>query len=78
MSVEAVWGQCEGLVSGRISPHWFLIRRPRGRLARVRMAVIQEQVHPITEQYAPGESGALERVPVPKRRQSQPTLEINH
>lgn len=74
MSIEAVWGQCEGLVSGRISPHWYLVRRPRGRLARIRLSVIQSQVHPILEQMAPGENGVLEMVPVPKRRQQQPTL----
>ena len=74
MSVEAVWGQCEGLVSGQISPHWYLVRRPRGRLARIRLSVIQSQIHPIEEQMAPGVDGALEWIPVPKRKQQQPTL----
>jgi phosphohistidine swiveling domain-containing protein len=28
MVVEAVWGLGEGLVSGQVAPHWFLVRRP--------------------------------------------------
>jgi phosphohistidine swiveling domain-containing protein len=28
MVVEAVWGLGEGLVSGQLAPHWFLVKRP--------------------------------------------------
>ncbi len=47
MVVEAVWGTGEPLVSGRVAPHWFRVRRPRrlprglSRLAgRIRLRVI--------------------------------------
>lgn len=29
MVVEAVWGLAEGLASGQVAPHWYLVRRPR-------------------------------------------------
>ena len=81
MSVEAVWGQCEGLVSGELSPHWYLVRRPKKAprplervLARVRLQVLQEQIHPLTTQFVLEESGGLRQIPVPTRKHHQPTL----
>lgn len=51
MVVEAVWGYGEGLVSGQLAPHWYLVRRPRWsghRLtrawSRLRLKVMQEDL----------------------------------
>lgn len=51
MVVEATWGLGEPLVSGLVSPHWYLVRRPRKSpsslqrvIARVRLDVLQEDL----------------------------------
>lgn len=50
MVVEAVPGLADDLVSGRVTPHWWIVRRPRrwpgvlARLsARVRLSIVQEE-----------------------------------
>ncbi|MCB9684796.1 MAG: hypothetical protein H6735_07155 [Alphaproteobacteria bacterium] len=79
--VEAVWGLGEGLMSGRIAPHHYLLRRPRGGLprsvarvaARVRLQVVERQVHELTEQLVPGEHGPVLEA-TPDHLRHRPTL----
>lgn len=81
MVVEAVWGLGEGLVSGQLAPHAWVVRRPR-RLprgiervaARVRLQVVEEQVHELPERFVAGPAGVV-REPVPADRRRRPTLE---
>jgi len=80
MVVEAVWGLGEGLVSGQLTPHWYLVRRPRQlpgpvqRLsARVRLSVMQEDLPALTEKVTDTASGVA-TVPVAPHRQGQRTL----
>lgn len=80
MTVEAVWGLAEGLVSGQVSPHWYLVRRPRRTprpiqrvLARVRLQQVQTDVHPIERRWVRrGNSVVVE--PVPPSLRHSPTL----
>jgi pyruvate,water dikinase len=81
MTVEATWGLAEGLVSGQVAPHWFLVRRPRRTprpvqrvLARVRLQSIQADVHPIDRRWVVGEDGAVVVEPVPEDLRRRTTL----
>jgi phosphohistidine swiveling domain-containing protein len=58
MVAEATWGLGEGLVSGQVAPHWFLVRRPRKAprplsrvLSRVRLQLMQEDLPEIPSQW---------------------------
>jgi pyruvate,water dikinase len=82
MVVEAVWGLGEGLVSGQITPHWFLVRRPRKGpaavqrvAARVRLQVVQQDLPPLTHQVVAHDGRTrLEELPGPLRdRTTLPT-----
>jgi len=76
MVVESVWGLGEGLVSGQIAPHWFVVRRPtRGprrlqrALARVRLQLMQEDLPALERRWVLGVGGEVlaEEVPAPLR-----------
>ncbi|MFK7928567.1 MAG: PEP/pyruvate-binding domain-containing protein [Myxococcota bacterium] len=80
MTVEAVWGLAEGLVSGQVSPHWFVVRRPRRTprplqrvLARVRLQRVRADTHPIDRRWVRRGSG-VEVEPVPASLRSRATL----
>lgn len=80
MIVESTWGLCEGLVSGRVAPHWSLVRRPRRAprtvqrvLARVRLSLMQQDLPPIDRRWVV-RSGELIEEAVPERLIHQPTL----
>lgn len=82
MTVEAAWGVGEPVVSGQIIPDYYRVRRPRRTprpvqrfLARVRLAVIEDQVHPQESQRLPGDGG-LADVPVPPARVEVPKLRL--
>ncbi|TNE84970.1 MAG: hypothetical protein EP330_26560 [Deltaproteobacteria bacterium] len=71
MIVESTWGLCEGLVSGRVAPHWSLVRRPRRAprpvqrvLSRVRLQVMQQDLPPIDRRWVV-RGGELVEEPVP-------------
>ncbi len=75
MVVEAVWGLGEGLVSGQLTPHWYLLRRPRAApgivqrvTARVRLQVMQQDL-PAQQQrvVAAGDGVRTEPVPIALR-----------
>lgn len=76
MVVEAVFGLGEGLVSGVVAPHAFVVRRPRDglprglrRLAeRVRLQVVQEDLPELPEEVVPGPGGAVRRAVSAERR----------
>lgn len=81
LSIEAVWGLPEGLVSGQVAPHWFLLRRPRRTprpvqrvLARVRLHLLQREIHPLSRQWVMSPTGVVEVEPVPPDRRSRPAL----
>lgn len=82
MVVEAVWGQGEGLVSGQIAPHWYLVRRPH-RLpgpiqrvwSRVRLAEMQADLPELTERMVLGENGQARREATPSALRRRRTLE---
>ncbi len=81
MVVEAVFGLGEGLVSGQLPPHTWLVRRPREglprglrRLAeRVRLQIAHEELPELTEELVAGPDGPLLRS-IPEDRRSQRTL----
>ncbi|MCO4745320.1 MAG: hypothetical protein KC912_11075 [Proteobacteria bacterium] len=80
MIVESTWGLCEGVVSGRIAPHWTLVRRPRKAprpvqrvLSRVRLAVMQEDLPDIDRQWVV-RGNRVEVEIVPRERRGIPTL----
>ncbi|MFT4979764.1 MAG: pyruvate,water dikinase, partial [Myxococcota bacterium] len=82
MTVEAAWGLGEAVVSGQTIPDYYRVRRPRRTprpvqrlLARVRLAVIEEQIHPQHTQLLPGDGG-LQEVPVPPARTGAPKLRL--
>lgn len=82
MTVEAAWGLGEPVVSGHIIPDYYRVRRPRRTprpvqrlLARVRLAIIEEQIHPQQQQLLPGDDG-LQKVPVPPARVGAPKLRL--
>jgi len=78
MTVEAVFGLAEGLVSGQVAPHWYLVRRPRRTprpvqrvLARVRLQRIQSDLHPLERRWVrQGDSVVVEPVPDSLRRRA--------
>jgi phosphohistidine swiveling domain-containing protein len=77
MVVEATWGLGEGLVSGQVAPHWYLVRRPRRAprpvqrvLSRVRLQLIQEDLPEIPLQWVCGECGDVIKEPAPKGRRT--------
>jgi len=81
MTVEAVYGLGEPLVSGAITPHWFLVRRPRRAprpvqrvLSRVRLQVREQDLPPLRTQLRLGEDGP-ERVAVDPERQTRPVVD---
>lgn len=81
MIVEAVWGLGEGLVSGQLAPHWFLVRRPRQwpgwlrRFAeRVRVRVVDEDLPPLHERVVGALGGSTIREPTPASLIHQRTL----
>jgi len=76
MVVEAVWGLGEGLVSGQIAPHWYLVRRPRRAprpvqraLARVRLQLMQEDLPRLERRWTVDGPGD-----VPRQLQNKRTL----
>ena len=80
MTVEAAWGQGESVVSGRVVPDFYKVRRPRRAprpvqriLARVRLELIEEQVRP-QEQLLVAQAGGLKSVPVRRGRAAAPKL----
>lgn len=82
MVVEAVFGLGEGLVSGQLAPHAFVVRRPRDGLPRgvrriaerVRLQIAQEDLPELTEAMLPGPGGPALR-PLPPHRRGARTLE---
>jgi phosphohistidine swiveling domain-containing protein len=79
--VEAVWGLAEGLVSGGVAPHGYVLQRPRRTprpvqrvLARLRLPLIDEQLPPIHRQWALSRSGQVVVGPVPSDRVHARTL----
>ncbi len=81
MVVEAVWGLGEGLVSGQLAPHWYLVRRPRRlpqpvqRLwARVRLQVMQEDLPELPEYFVASDDGVVRR-PTPDGLRHRRTLD---
>lgn len=82
MVVEATWGLGDALMSGRVTPHWYLVRRPRRAprpvrkvLERVRLQVVQQDTPPIAEQWSCAPDGTIARQPTPPSRQDRPTLD---
>lgn len=80
MTVEAVFGLAEGLVSGQIAPHWYLVRRPRRTprpvqrvLARVRLQRIQADIHPLERRWV-RRGGSIVTEPVPDALSERATL----
>ncbi|TVQ87390.1 MAG: hypothetical protein EA397_18925 [Deltaproteobacteria bacterium] len=72
LSIEAVWGLPEGLVSGQVAPQWFLLRRPRRTprpvqrvLARVRLHHLQRDVHPQSRRWVLDDRGQVRVEPMP-------------
>ena len=70
LSVEAVWGLGEGLVSGRIVPDRYVLRRPRRTpgplqrmVARVRVALEEETIASQDEEIGLGRDGRAVRRP---------------
>ncbi len=84
MVVEAVWGLGEGLVSGQLAPHWYLVRRPRrwpgllGPMAeRVRVRIVDEELPPLRERVVGALGGFTVREPTPSALVHRRTLERN-
>lgn len=82
MVVEAVWGLGEGLVSGQVAPHWFLVRRPRelprvfARVAeRIRLQVVEEDLPELPEWFVAEPGGGIRREPTPADLRSRRTLD---
>ena len=78
MTVEAVWGQGEAVVSGEVVPDSYIVRRPRRSprpvqriLARVRLEIVADHVR---SQTTMRRAGAKEMVPVPPARVDAPKL----
>jgi rifampicin phosphotransferase len=80
MTVEAVWGQGEALVAGRVVPDFYRVRRPRHlrgpllRLARGRVREVERIVRPQDTQWQLAPGGGLEPTPVPAARQHRARL----
>ena len=81
MVIESTWGLCEPLVSGRITPHWYLVRRPRRAprpvervLSRVRLHVVQQDLPELGSYLALSSDGPVERS-VPAAQRHRATLD---
>jgi phosphohistidine swiveling domain-containing protein len=87
MVVEAVWGLGEGLVSGQVAPHWFLVRRPSamsGRLLggallrrvaeRVQLQLVEQDLPEQLEWFVASGRGVV-RAPTPRALRAAPTLD---
>jgi len=82
MTVEATWGYAEGLVSGQVTPHWYLVRRPRRAprpvqrvLNRVQLHLVQQDLPEIREQWIADGRGGLTRQATPSPLKYRPTLD---
>ncbi len=82
MTVEAVYGLADPLVSGEVTPQWYLVRRPRRAprpvqrlLSRVRLQLLQQDLPALTTQLVGRGSEGVQSVPVPPSRQSRPALD---
>ncbi|MCB9792921.1 MAG: hypothetical protein H6741_09355 [Alphaproteobacteria bacterium] len=71
MCLEAAWGQGEALVSGRVLPDRYRLRRPRRQLrgarrvlARLRLEVLAEDRVSQVQRLVPGGAGELDWEPV--------------
>lgn len=85
MVVEATWGLGEGLVSGAVTPHWYLVRRPRRAprpvqrvLSRVRLQLVQQDLPDISERWRRGDDGSTVVEPVPASLSGRATLDREH
>ena len=82
MTVEATWGLGEGLVSGQVTPHWYLVRRPRRAprkvqriTSRVRLNLVQQDLPEIREVWEVDDRGHLVRRPTPGILRYRATLD---
>jgi len=82
MVVEATWGLGEGLMAGQVTPHWFLVRRPRKApapvqrlLSRVRLQLMQEDLPEITNQWVLRDDGTTGPEPLQTELIGTRTLE---
>jgi pyruvate,water dikinase len=82
MTVESTWGLGEGLMAGQVTPHWFLVRRPRRAprpvqrlLSRVRLQLVQQDLPDIAEQWVCDAKGDVLRQPVPASRHGHSSLD---
>jgi len=80
MVIESVWGLGEPLVSGEVTPHWFLLRRPLrlpglfSRVAgRMQLALMQEEL-PVQRTQRVRRDGAVVTERLPSERVGQRTL----
>jgi len=86
MVVEAVWGLGEGLVSGQLAPHWYLLRRPRRWPSwlrpvaeRVRVRIVDEDLPPLRERVVGALGGSTIREPTPAalvHRRTLPRMQV--
>jgi len=81
MVVEAVHGLAEPLMSGRVAPQWFVVRRPRTAprpvervLARVRLRTMQADHAEQRARCVIGANGQLLEAPLSPHERSMPTL----
>lgn len=82
MTVEAVWGLGEPMVSGQMIPDFYRVQRPRRTprpvqrlLARARLSMLEEQIHPQQQQLSLGEGGLREN-PVAAAQVGAPKLRL--
>jgi len=82
MTVEATWGHAEGLVAGQVTPHWYLVRRPRRAprpvqrvLNRVQLHLVEQDLPEIREQWTADGRGGLTRQPTPSALKYRATLD---
>ncbi len=82
MIVESTWGLGEGLVSGQVTPHWFLVRRPRRApravqrvTSRVRLSLVQQDLPEIREVWELDDHGRVQRRSVPEGQRYRATLD---
>ncbi|MEW6775419.1 MAG: PEP/pyruvate-binding domain-containing protein [Bdellovibrionota bacterium] len=67
MTLEAVWGQGEALVSGKVSPDRFVLEKKTGRILSLRIGAKEAE-----SVYVPGKGHELR--PVPAKRRKTPCL----